>query len=164
MDVKPKTRDEGFLLIELLFASVLLAFVLLGITGLFTRAMVDNHLGHESSVATGEARAGLEGYLALPIDAPELTLPAGELSLRREEYLVVGRGWQPSPGPGQTTLWRRTTTVTQHRLGALDEQLRGGTPAADVHVKRIEVAVEGLRGTGPLPPPRRVTLVRYRGI
>ena len=78
MDMKtlPRSRDEGFTLVEILIMMVILSFVALGIAGLFSHAMLTNASGHDYALLASEARFALEELQARPFDDAVLTQTA----------------------------------------------------------------------------------------
>ncbi|MBD3854886.1 MAG: prepilin-type N-terminal cleavage/methylation domain-containing protein [Acidobacteria bacterium] len=63
-------RQQGFTLVEILVALMILSFVALGIAGLFSHSMIVNASGHDYAVLASEARFALESLQARPfVDA-----------------------------------------------------------------------------------------------
>ena len=63
-------RQQGFTLVEILVALLILSFVALGIAGLFSHSMIVNASGHDYAVLASEARFALESLQARPfVDA-----------------------------------------------------------------------------------------------
>jgi len=61
-------RQQGFTLVEILVALMILAFVALGITGLFSHSIIVNASGHDYAVLASEARFALEALQARPFE------------------------------------------------------------------------------------------------
>jgi prepilin-type N-terminal cleavage/methylation domain-containing protein len=59
-------RQQGFTLVEILVALMILSFVALGIAGLFSHSMIVNASGHDYAVLASEARFALESLQARP--------------------------------------------------------------------------------------------------
>lgn len=152
--------NAGFSLLEVLVASLLLLVIALGLIPLFTRAMLDNASGRDSSTATNFDRNQIETLSALSFDAAELTLPAGQALLETKSTYSRGAAnidndssevW--SPGVlANTALSRWTRTVRVQQFNAsdlkdddfeLDNPLPGGTDRAQYQLKQIEVFVQG---------------------
>ena len=70
-------REQGFSLLELLVALLILAFVALGIASLFNHAQITNASGFDYAVLASEARRTLEALQALPFNDAALTDTAG---------------------------------------------------------------------------------------
>ncbi len=69
--------DDGFTLIEVLMALLILAIVSLGVAGMFSHAMVVNASGYDYARLASEARFVLEELRARPFDDPTLVATAG---------------------------------------------------------------------------------------
>jgi len=61
-------RQQGFTLVEILVALMILSFVALGIAGLFSHAMITNASGHDYALLASEARFALESLQARSFD------------------------------------------------------------------------------------------------
>ena len=91
--------EAGFSLIEALIAALLLLFIVIGVLPLFSRAMMNNIQGNDSSNISNSAVGGFEELLALPFDNQALTLPGGAAentttqvySLHHNEWILPGR-------------------------------------------------------------------------
>ncbi len=70
-------RERGMSLVELLIAILILAFVALGIAGLFSHAQLTNASGYSYAVLASEARRALEGMNSLSFDDVLLADTAG---------------------------------------------------------------------------------------
>jgi prepilin-type N-terminal cleavage/methylation domain-containing protein len=66
------TQQQGFTLVEILVALMILAFVALGIAGLFSHSIIVNASGHDYAVLASEARFALEALQARPFLDPSL--------------------------------------------------------------------------------------------
>ncbi len=66
-------RQQGFTLVEILVALMILSFVALGIAGLFSHSMIVNASGHDYAVLASEARFALESLQARPFTDTALT-------------------------------------------------------------------------------------------
>jgi len=66
-------RQQGFTLVEILVALMILSFVALGIAGLFSHSMIVNASGHDYAVLASEARFALESLQARPFTDAALT-------------------------------------------------------------------------------------------
>jgi len=168
---RPVPRQEGFSLIEVLVAAVILLVVLLGIIPLFLRSMSNRQAGLESTAVGSYARTRAETLLELPFDHPELTVPAGNTELEVVEYLPLGdREWTTDAAQAPDAAWVRTTHVRQFGTGdlldgdtdgdgdSLDQPLPGGTNPRSVQIKEIEVAIKSNREAGPLEAGEELTV------
>jgi len=71
--------DDGFTLIEVLVALLILAIVALGVAGMFSHAMVVNASGYDYARLASQARFVLEELRARPFDDPTLVATTGTL-------------------------------------------------------------------------------------
>ncbi|MFV2073285.1 MAG: prepilin-type N-terminal cleavage/methylation domain-containing protein [Thermoanaerobaculales bacterium] len=119
--------QEGFSLVEVLVALVILAYVALGIAGLFSHAMIVNASGHDYAVLASEARFAMESLQALPFSAAALTDTAG-----------TPASWTPV-NPNFTI----TYTVDEYQVTDWTMVSAGGWPAAagSGNLKRITMTV-----------------------
>ena len=126
-------RDQGFTLVEVLMALLILAIVALGIAGMFSHSMLVNASGYDYAKLASQARFVLEELRARPFDDPTLVATGG-----------TPRTWTPAGG---ATYSNRgfTATYTVNDFSVVDwTDLAGGwTPPAGVagNVKRITVTV-----------------------
>jgi prepilin-type N-terminal cleavage/methylation domain-containing protein len=78
MLIRPTPRsDDGFTLVEVLMALLILAIVSLGIAGMFSHAMVVNASGYDYARLASEARFVLEELRARPFNDPTLAPTTG---------------------------------------------------------------------------------------
>lgn len=160
----PRDRETGFSLIEILFALVLFAVIVLGILPLFTRSMVNNAMGQDSTQISSHATSRTEELYQALFDHPSVTIPGGATEVMATTY------WDPTtktfittaPSSGPVPRWERTTRVRQFGIGDLDDgvldnPLDGDTDPAFVHLKEVEVVVE-TAPQGPVLPGRRLVV------
>lgn len=145
--------DAGMSLVEVLVSFALLSLVMVGILPLFSKAVGDNREGNQLARVTNHARHHLERLMVLPFEAPEITVPNGATDLQTRELYSRGQDrWflEDDFPAGERPEFSRTTRVRQFGVAALgdgdfefedDEALAGGTAAALVHLKEIEVRV-----------------------
>ena len=69
--------QQGFSLIELLVALLILGFVALGIASLFSHAQLTNASGYDSALLASEARRTIGALQGTPFIDPALADPAG---------------------------------------------------------------------------------------
>lgn len=150
--------EGGFSLIEVLVAALLLLFIALGLVPLFTRAMIDNASGRDSTTATNIDRTQLETLAAMPFDSSGLIVTNGQEFLETNESFSRGdpkvdndasEVWSTGvPTNLATVRWTRRTRVRQYqwtdvKKGTFATPRVGGTNASFVQIKDIEVAVQG---------------------
>ena len=144
------SRNAGFSLIEVLITSVMVTAIALSTVPMFTRAMVNNTEGMDSTKVANEARGHLERLLELPFASPHLTLSAGAEKRTSEYFSALAGGWNPFPLPTvNTAVFTRVTIVRQYGLQAIAdgvlepaEALAFDAVPESVHLKEIEVQIE----------------------
>jgi prepilin-type N-terminal cleavage/methylation domain-containing protein len=140
-----RERSEGFTLVEVLIALLILSFVALGIAGLFSHAIVSNASGHDYAVLSSQARFALEALQALPFDDAALVdTGAGTAS------------WTPTPADSDFTI---TYTVEDFRVENWTQASGTWTPAAsagEANLKRVTMTVAS---TNQILQGRRVLTV-----
>ena len=120
--------SEGFTLVEVLVALMILSFVALGIAGLFSHAMVTNASGHDYALLASEARFALEGLQALAFSdaalndtggTPATLVPQNQnftINYTVEDYRVenwtqAASAWTTTSDPDLANLKRISMTV-----------------------------------------------------
>lgn len=125
---KTAGNAEGFTLVEILVALAILAFVALGIAGLFTHSVRTNASGHDYALLATEARIALESLQALPFDHTDLT--------------QAGSPHTMAPVNPNFTI---TYTVEDYEVRDWDQASAGvwptPTPATGANLKRITMTV-----------------------
>ena len=131
-------KEQGFSLLELLVALLILAIVALGIAGLFNHAQITNASGYDYARLASEARETIESMQALPFNDVLLLDTAG-----------TPRAW-PQSSQGFNVIY----TVQDFDVSSWVEA-QGGTAAwpvpanaADTNIKRITIRVQSRRGLG----------------
>lgn len=158
----------GMSLIEVVIASLILLLLALGIVPLFTRSMISNTSGAESTRVANMASERAEELFQLPFNSPVITLDVGDTELTMDEVyteedgdFIAGTAAE-ARGAGKTPLWTRTSRIRQFNVNELNTPLPGEDPTAptgSVHVKEIQVTVVGLReGGGPLGQSKALTV------
>jgi prepilin-type N-terminal cleavage/methylation domain-containing protein len=128
-----EARDQGFTLVEVLMALLILAIVALGIAGMFSHSMLVNASGYDYAKLASQARFVLEELRARPFDDPTLVATGG-----------TPRTWAPVGG---VTYSNRgfTATYTVNDFSVVDwTDLAGGWTAPGAtggNVKRITITV-----------------------
>jgi prepilin-type N-terminal cleavage/methylation domain-containing protein len=124
---------SGFTLVEILVALAILAFVALGIAGLFTHSIRTNATGHDYALLATEARFALERLQALPFNHNDL--------------LAAGSPHTMTPVNPNFTI---TYTVDDYRIDTWQEVSDGSwstASAADANLKRISMTVASTNQT-----------------
>jgi len=122
--------DDGFTLIEVLMALLILAIVALGVAGMFSHAMVVNASGYDYARLASEARFVIEELRARPFDDPTLVETASTV-------------WVPQNATYSNSGFTATYAITDFLindwadLGAWTPPM-GGNPG---NVKRITVRI-----------------------
>lgn len=167
-DLRSPSGSAGFSLIEVLIAGLLLLGIALGVLPLFTSSMVNNTSGSESTKVANMARSRLEQLYQLPFSSPEMTITAGTENALDQYYSIYDDMWKDGIAPvdgSDPAAWTRTATVRQYAVSALDDEvldpaeaLPAGTDPSLVHLKEIEIIVQGLRQSTVLGPTKQITL------
>lgn len=162
----------GFSIVEVLIASVFLLGISLGLLPIFTRSVIDNASGNESTQVSNLGRSSIEEFRQLPFDSPRLTIDTGMEKVSEEYYSFAEKKWKPGLAPTDNSdpaLWERTVTVRQYSAAEISdrddtpdvldptEALPAGTPDEFIHVKEIELDVRAFR-PGVLGGGKRVVL------
>ena len=132
--------DQGFTLIEVLVALLILAIVALGIAGMFSHAMIVNASGYDYARLASQARFVLEELHARPFTDPTLAPTAN-------------RTWVPQNATYSNRAFTATYAITEFSIGNWTD-LGGVWPVTAAggagSVKRITVRVrstaENLQG------------------
>ncbi|HYO12253.1 MAG TPA: hypothetical protein VE685_03545 [Thermoanaerobaculia bacterium] len=155
-----RTREAGFSLIEAVIAAFLLLVIALGLIPLFSRSILDNSSGNDSTQASNHGRTQLEELIQAPFNSQRLTVAAGQPFSGTTESWTQGNpdelgdaleGWWPGePADRGQILWRRTTQVSQYSIsdlddGVLDDPQPGGSQPNFIHLKQIEVVMDSQR-------------------
>ena len=130
--------EQGFSLLELLVALLILAIVALGIAGLFNHAQITNASGYDYARLASEARETIESLQALPFNDIMLLDTAG-----------TPRTWAQSD-PGFNVVYTvqdfDVSTWVEAQTGTAGWQVPAS--AGDANIKRITVRVRSNRGLG----------------
>jgi type II secretory pathway pseudopilin PulG len=180
----PRRGEAGFNFIEVVVAVGLLFLIAMMMLPIFSRATNLNLAGRESTVVAAYGRATQEEMSQLPFNASRLVPTAGTELTTDEVWVpkvvtstVPGDPVDPALGEwvdadatgGRKPLWQREIQVRQFSIydlkvdGRLDDPLPAGTAPEDVHLREVQVIVEGARETGgPLGRSRRVVISRLK--
>ena len=175
--------EEGFSLIEVIIASLVLLFISLGVIPIFTMAIQSNIQGQDSTRTANFARERLEQLMQVPFDHAELTIASGSTQN------VVCETWDRD-----TDLWsvlacadwdnpvalagfdyKRRVTVEQYQFGPFDTAMRTGANLSDValdgdaapsivHIKQIIVEVESTRQGGIAGGGKSLTVRAFKSL
>lgn len=180
-----RSRQAGFNLIEMLIGMAMLFVIAISVVPLFSRSATLNNFGRESTVVAGYGRTVQEEYSQLPFTSPRLTLIAGD-KLETDEVWVPETVTSSDPGDpldpalgvwvvndgsaiaGRQPHWRRELRVRQFSINdlndnnQLDDPLDATTDFNFVHLKEVQVEVEGMRQGGPLGRSRRIVISRLK--
>ena len=143
---------EGFSLIEVVIAMVLMAVLMLGILAAFGQSLVHGARTEQLGEVRARAQERMEELSAMPFDAAELEVPAGKSELVVEEaWIADEQRWVPAAQAGQNRArFRRRTRVRNFDVSdllevdstlQLGEQLVGGQSISRSNLKEIEVQV-----------------------
>ena len=160
-----RRRAAGFSLIEALIAAAIILIIAIGLIPLFTRAMVNNTAGSDSTFVSTAGQSGIETAFSVPFDNPSMVLAGTATTTtpvvtafrqgRTDQLGEFAGGWGGTSG---ATLWTRTTTVRQYDVTSslsdgilsISDAKDGTTAASFVHLKEIEVQLTSGRGVGLL--------------
>ena len=142
-EATPDRLQQGFTLVEMLVAIMILSFVALGIAGLFSHAVINNASGYDYAQLATEARFAMEQLQSLRFDSDLLAATTGDphtiasidpdfnITYTVDEYTI--KDWETASG------------------GAWEETVSG-----TANVKRITMTVAS---TNPVLEGRRVFTV-----
>ena len=178
-----KPSGDGFTLVEAVISAALILVITVGIMPLFTRSLVKNLEGRESTQSTNHSRSTTEENYPLPLDRDQLRPAVGDTSKTVCSKYVRGSGWEPyacgTPQPDAE--WLRTSVVEQYNINEIyDADTKNGVPTfrnptpgyaftddqfdAFVHIRQLVAITEGQREQdSPFGAGRRVDLVDLRG-
>jgi Tfp pilus assembly protein PilV len=158
----------GFSLVELLAGFLVLLLVLIGLLPIFTRAVIHNVKGKESTEVTNHGSQKLEEHIQNAFNSVELKIKAGSVLTTTDFYTrghadkLGDEGWTDD-ATGEIAGWRRTTEIRQLGIsfvrdtnldgvideiggledldydGYFDNPLPAGTPPNAIHLKEVRV-------------------------
>jgi len=167
------TRQGGFSLIEVLIAMGIVLIAMAGLLPLFMRSVLQNIEGRESTVAGNHGRSEMETFSELGFNNWELEVDAGTERTTQMFYTTGAidyRGdesWVATIPGGEIAPWTQTSTIRQFALngivdnnldgiideilgiqdtdfdGYFDNPLAAGTIPGGIHLKQVEVQIEG---------------------
>lgn len=173
----------GFSLVEAVISTAVILVVTTGIMPLFTRSIVKNLHGRESTISTNHSRSSTEELYPLPLDREMLRPDVGDLEVKTCSKYVRDSGWIPITCGAATPNvdWRRSSVVQQYNINEIyDSDTKDGVPTfknptpgyaftdeqfdSFVHIRQVITTTEGVRGEdSPFGKGRRVDLVELRG-
>jgi type II secretory pathway pseudopilin PulG len=165
----------GYSLVEVLIAAALLLFIAIGVIPLFTRSIINNVAGADSTSLTSFSRSTTEALYQSPFSSPGVSPPIGETELLARDYYSPKTKYWTVLAPGDDppaddpALWLRTVRVHQYNISSIapladdfeltaDERLDGGEDLAFVHLKEIEVELDSPAELGPLGRRKSLTV------
>lgn len=171
--------EAGFSLIEGLIAAALLLIVTVGVLPLFSRSMLNNIKGNDSTRESNAVVDEFERSTSLPFNSGAMDIPGTATEIVETRVLAL----QQMPSGGQATSFRWVlpadlgtgdvaSATRQRRLrhfsfddfnptspaASLDEPLAGDAEDRLVHLKVVDVEVRGVT-SGPTDRPYRVRLI-----
>lgn len=171
--IRPRSGQLGMSLVEAVLAVLIMLLIAVGILPVFTRSMSSNVAGSDSTYVSNMATERAEEFLQLPFDSDLLRLPDGATTrVFNEVYIQDETGdeagtehWMDGVltdvASTDRAVWTRTTTIRQYAITDLTSPIPGiaGTdPQGTVHMKEIEVEVEGLREGGAMGRSKDLTV------
>ncbi len=168
-----RRRQGGFSIVEVLIAAAILLIITIGILPMFTRSVLSNVAGAQSTLATNYGKTQLETLAEKPFGDATLTVPGGATQLLATDYWTQGSsGAMGDPNEGFTAtptasgrglvLWQRTTRVQQFNVFDLATPLDGAALPDNVHVKAIQVTLAPAGAAGPLSRTQGTTFTYYK--
>lgn len=155
------SSQAGVSLVEVLIATVLLFFIIMGLVPVFARSAVNNAMGADATQMSNQAKSRLDAVLNSGFNGEMMTVPDGADERVTVEYWdpVLDAFTETVPGDLNDVRWQRTTRVRQFGSNAVDDgvivsvggtsdALPGGTDAAFIKLKEIEVEVVSFPGRG----------------
>lgn len=185
-------RQGGFSLIEVLVGFMVLLLVLVGLLPMFTRAIIHNVQGRESTYVANFGGAQLENHMQLGFNNWDLEIDAGSMRPTTQFYSrgdadkLGDEEWSAAPPVGEVALWQKTTEVRQLSIngvndtdldGVLDEivgledtdydgyfdnVLPSGTTPNAIHLKEVRVIMVSQRASSALGVPTQLTLTSLK--
>jgi len=170
--MRRRARQAGFSIVEVLIAAAILLIITIGILPMFTRAVLSNVSGAQSTLATNFGSTQIETLAEKPFGAPGLQIPAGATQLLTTDYWAQGSsGSIGDPNQGFTATptaanglvtWQRTTQVQQYAIDNLAAPLDGATQASAVDIAAIRVTLTPAGSAGPLSRTQGITFTYYK--
>lgn len=146
--------ESGVSLVEILLASTLFLVIALATVPMFTRAMVSNTSGNDSTKVANFARGRVEEFVQLPFGNSALTIEEGTEKTFQEYFSGRTKSWKAGTAPADDPAqWLRISTIRQYSVEALEDQtvdpaeaLPAGSDPSLIHLKEIQVQVSQVGG------------------
>lgn len=157
--IEGREGEAGFSIIEGLIAAALLLIITVGVLPLFSRSMLNNVKGNDSTRQSNGAIDELERSLALPFLGGDMQVPVGATEATNATVIgikhlpnnesTVSATWEPvADVPAADVMLRRTRTLKQYSFDdyAADQEfttpLLGEAESRLVHMKVIDLVFE----------------------
>mgnify|MGYP001565830625 CR=1 FL=1 len=172
--------EAGFSLIEGLIAAALLLIVTVGVLPLFSRAMLNNVKGNDSTRQANGATDEFERSLALPFNSGAMEVPGGSTQVVETRAIALKALGSPPEGPSQSVSARwelvadlgtddlpmmtRQRTLRQFSFDdfndnqIFDSALDGDVEDRLVHLKVVDVTLDD--PAAPLARPFQLRIVQ----
>ena len=96
----PGITERGLSIVEVMIAAALLLIIALGILPLFSRSIISNRQGLDSTEVSNMARTQMEEYVQLPFNHQMLTVPDGsEVLVVEQHYSEKDDKWKDGKDP-----------------------------------------------------------------
>jgi len=162
-----RRREAGFSLVEVLIASVLLLFILIGVLPLFSRSMMNNIQGNDASNLSNAAVESFETLFTVPFNNDLVSLPVGQTLVERQQfYSLKTNQWLTAIPSGDQAQYQRTLRLRQYSFadvaedGTFDSPLDGGAEPGNIQFKAFELEIANNRTVGA-PPYRTRALQAF---
>ncbi len=165
--IASRAGERGFSLLEGLIAAALLLIVTVGVLPLFSRSMLNNVKGNDSTRQSFGAVDGFEHYIAEPFNSFDLSVPPGQsqvlttdfIALRNEPSttggpLISDIAWRPVVDSGDLQQFQRDRLLQQYSYDdfkdnqVLDTPLDGATEPRLVHLKQVQTQIQSTDSPG----------------
>lgn len=159
--------QRGFTIVEVLMAAALFLFITLSITALFSKSVVSNRSGADSSAITALTRTQAEDLFQADLDALRLEVPAGfdELVLRQYWDETTQTFTETAPADGVKAKYEREIRVRNCNIGDMadgtcDTPITSDMDQELISLKEIVITLES--PIEALLGGRRLQLTSYK--
>ena len=143
-----RPHEACFSLVEVLIASVLLLFIVIGVLPLFSRSMMNNIQGNDASNITNSAVESFETLFTVPFNNDLITVPAGSTLVQRQQfYSLKTNQWLAVIPSGDQSQYTRQLSLRQFSFadvaddGTFDTPLDGGAEPGNIQFKSFELEI-----------------------